>query len=888
MPECRILIIDHLTTWSQSVSKVSVTVRSLWAALLFSTAVSAVTPSPAMIEQFKQLPAEQQKQLAAQYGIDMNQLNAQGAQTEDAMQAADPQLQLSPRARAAQQEEQFNKPEQELIDGKPVLKRFGLQMFDSNISTFAPVSNLPVPDDYVLGAGDSINVQLYGKENDSTNLQLNREGVAQLDDIGPLQLAGLTFAEASKVIKAKVAEAKIGVEAAVSMGKMRTINVFIAGEAKFPGMYSVSALTTVTQALYVAGGISDIGSLRDIRINRAGKQVGSFDLYQLLLEGNNSGDINLKHGDVLFVAPMKGQVTIDGLVNRPAVYEIKGGETVQQLVTMAGGHKANAHLKAVSLQRVNQSNLKDLKTLDLTASNDNGLSLRDGDLLTFNAISERVENEVVLAGAFVRPGRYAYRTGMQVSDLIKGVWADLQPTVDLDYALVVREKNSKGDLDVVQINLAEVLGISPTRPGKKAFVLQPRDVILAFHYSDTEAEEKEALKKEQQQKKGLVETETKLPSVSFKAAFSNEKFLTESSTMTRRQLLQPVLEHLKRQSTTSDPLKIVSITGEVKMPGEYPIGENTTLTQALVAAGGITDAAFTERAEVSRYLGFDAENAKYDIKNLAVNISAIQANTEQDLVLQSRDRINVFAKPEWAEERTVKIDGEVKFPGTYQVARGETLSQLIERAGGFTQNAFPFGAVFTREKIQQREQAQFDRLLVQLKSDIATKSLTSQTSLPTSADQSMALINQLGEQKMVGRLVVNMSQIQAGNPEYDLELEQGDTLVIPRKNAVVSVLGEVQNPGSHSFDPNLSVKDYLALSGNGRKRSDQDRIYVLRADGSVFVPSQAWFGSSETLMAGDTIIVPLDVEYKDSLSLWSQVTQIFYQSAVALAAVNSF
>lgn len=841
-----------------------------------------------MIEQFKQLPAEQQKQLAAQYGIDMNQLNAQGAQTEDVMSAADPQLQLSPRARAAQQEEQFKKPEQEIIDGKPVLKRFGLQMFDSNISTFAPVSNLPVPDDYVLGAGDSINVQLYGKENDSKNLQLNREGVAQLDDIGPLQLAGLTFAEASKVIKAKVAEAKIGVEAAVSMGKMRTINVFVAGEAKFPGMYSVSALTTVTQALYVAGGISDIGSLRDIRINRAGKQVGSFDLYQLLLEGNNSGDIHLKHGDVLFVAPMKGQVTIDGLVNRPAVYEIKGGETVQQLVTMAGGHKANAHLKAVSLQRVDQNNLKDLKTLDLTSSNDNGISLRDGDLLTFNAISERVENEVVLAGAFVRPGRYAYRTGMQVSDLIKGVWADLQPTVDLDYALVVREKNSKGDLDVVQINLAEVLGISPTRPGKKAFVLQPRDVILAFHYSDTEAQEIGAVDKDNKAKQGIVETATKLPVLSFKAAFSNEKFLTESSNMTRRELLQPVLEHLKRQSTTNDPLKIVSITGQVKMPGEYPIGDNTTLTQALVAAGGITDAAFTERAEVSRYLGFDAENAKYDIKNLPVNLAAIQANAEQDLVLQSRDRINVFAKPEWAEERTVKIDGEVKFPGTYQVSRGETLSQLIERAGGFTQNAFPFGAVFTREKIQQREQAQFDRLLVQLKSDIATKSLTSQTTLPTSADQSMALINQLGEQKMVGRLVINMSQIQAGNPEYDLELEQGDALIIPRKNAVVSVLGEVQNPGSHSFDPNLTVKDYLALSGNGRKRSDQERIYVLRADGSVFVPAQAWFGTSETLMAGDTIIVPLDVEYKDSLSLWSQVTQIFYQSAVALAAVNSF
>ena len=870
-------------------SKFSQTLLGLVACVVFSTSVSAVTPSPAMIEQFKQLPKDQQQQLAAQYGVDINQLT--GSVAAGPVETNEGQtLTVAPRAKADAAPAPTVQQVAEPGTGVPMaatLQRFGLQMFDANISTFAPVTNLPVPDDYVLGAGDSLMVQLYGKENLSQNLQINREGAASLPDVGPLQLAGLTFAEAANIIKSKITEAKIGVEAAVSMGKMRTINIFVAGEAKFAGMYSVSAMTTVTQALYVAGGISEIGSLRDIRINRAGKQVGSFDLYQLLLQGDNSGDIHLKHGDVLFIAPMKGQVRVDGLVNRPAIYEIKGDESVQQVVAMAGGHKAHAHLKAVSLQRVDRNNQKDLKTLDLTAGNDSGLRLQDGDQLTFSAISERVENEVVLAGAFVRPGRYAYRDGMQMSDLIKGVWADLQPTVDLDYALVVREKNAKGDLEVIQVSLAELLGIAANHPGKKSFVLQPRDVVIAFHYSDTEAAEKSTANAQEKANKGLATT-TAVSGVSFKAAFANEQFLVKSATMTRKELLQPVIGHLKRQSTSAEPFKVVTITGQVKMAGEYPIGERSTLSQIVLAAGGVTDAAFTERAEVSRYMGFDAANVKYDIKNLSLNLQAILSNNEPDLLLQSRDRINIFAKPEWAEARTVTIGGEVKFPGEYEVTRGETMSQLIERAGGFTKNAFPYGSVFTRVKIQQREQAQYDRLLLQLKSDIATKTLTNNDSTLTTQAPPLALLSVLSEQKMVGRMVINMPQIQAGNPEFDLELEHGDSLLVPSVNSTIAVLGQVQNPSSHSYDASLSVSDYLSLSGNSRKRADTDRTYILRADGSIYMPSQTWFSADNRLMPGDTIIVPLDIEYKDSMSLWSQITQIFYQSAIALAAINTF
>lgn len=837
----------------------------IFSLFLTSQAYAQVAPSPAMLEQFKQLPREQQVQLAAQYGIDLSQID--GSTQGVAAPTTVEQLTPTPRAVAA--------AEAKADDEEAGLQRFGTKMFDASISTFAPVNNMPVPDDYVLGADDSIQVQLYGKETSSQVLVIDRDGMVQLDGVGPLQLAGITFADAVGVIKSKISEAKIGVEAAVSMGKLRTINIFIAGEAKFPGMYAVSAMTTVTQALFVSGGVTDIGSLRDVRINRAGQQVASFDLYELLLRGNNSADINLKHGDVLFVAPVQAQVTVTGLVNRPAIYELKGAESVQDVLKMAGGNKANAHLKAVTLERINRDNLRDLRSLDLTAGTDLQVKLQDGDLLNLSAISNRIENEVVLAGAVVRPGRYAYRSGMQLSDLIKGVWADLLPTVDLDYALVVREKDAKGDIQVVQINLAEVLGLANNGMGKRSFVLQPRDVVLVFHYTEDDNVQKQ---------------DETLFAGPFKAVFANGKFLAKSNAMSRRQLLRPVIDRLKRQSNSESPLDVVTIAGQVKIPGEYPIGSNSTISQIMVAAGGATDAAFMERIELSRYEGFDSVDAKFDIKNISINLAQILNKQADDLVLQSRDRINVFAKPEWAEERTVTIGGEVRFPGTYQVTRGEKMSELIARAGGFTEDAFPFGAIFTRQKVKEREQEQFNRLLQQLRSDIAAKAVSSAGSVgaPTNPEQTMGLIKQLESTEMVGRLAVNMIQIEAGNPEYDFVLEQGDKLMVPRKTRSVTVIGEVQYPSSHSFDGNLSVKDYLALAGNPRKRADEDRVYVIRADGSVLMPSGGLFSANNAeVVPGDTIVVPLDVEYKDSLSLWGQVTQIAYQAAIAVAAVNS-
>lgn len=831
----------------------------------------AVTPSPAMIEQFKQLPKAEQEKLAAQYGIDLKQID--GSAFEESPAIAEP-LQQSDKVVA----KQVTPSMEQSAAATPASRRFGMNMFDPKISTFAPVDNMPVPENYILGPDDVLMVQLYGKETDKQSLRIGRDGLVQLDDVGPIQLAGLNFSDAAALIESQISTTKIGVNAAVSMGQLRTINIFIAGEARFPGMYAVSAMTTVTQALFVAGGVSEIGSLRQIEVKRHGNNIGQFDLYDLLLRGNNQQDIHLQHGDVVFVAPVNALVEVDGEVNRSAIYEIKPGEKIADVLKMAGGTKSTAHLKSVALERVNNDNLKVLKNIDLTQGADLGLAMQDGDQLRIAAISSRIENEVVLAGAVVRPGRYAYRAGMQLNDIIRGVWSDLLPTVDLDYVLVLREINAKGDVEVLQLNLAETLGLN-SQALARSFVLQPRDVIVVFHHGIEKTDKTEA--------------DADVLEGSFKAVFSDSEFLNQSPLLTRQQMLQPILDKLRMQATGQLPLAIASVFGEVKVPGDYPIASNASIKDLLTAAGGVKDSAYLPRAELSRYDGHSTTNNQMIVSNINVNLLELNTNPAQNVALQSRDRLNVLSMPDWAVSRTIKIDGEVRFPGTYQLTKGETLSQLIERAGGFTDYAFPFGAVFTREKIQEREQTEYNRLLNQLKADIATRTLAS-TSSPlggatVTPEQSMKLIEQLGEQQMAGRLVIDMTQIEAGNPEYDLEVEQGDSLYIPRKNSAISVVGEVQNPGTHSYNATLSVNDYLALSGNGRKRADDERVYVLRADGSVFLPGRHFFSSTDQrLMPGDTIVVPLDIDYKDSLSLWSQVTQIFYQSAVALAAINTF
>jgi len=896
-----------------------------------SVAAQSVTPSPAMLEQFKQLPRAEQERLAKQYGFDVSLLRqSSGSKNTESNTPVEPLTQK--RRDTENSKESDNKRAK-----KNEPERFGLRLFDAEISTFAPVSAMPVPDSYILGADDELLLQLYGKQSSEVSLKVSRDGKVLVPDVGPVTVGGLNFAQAAALISDRVRQASIGVEAAVSMGPLRTINVFVAGEAKYPGAYAVSALTTVTQALFVAGGVSDIGSLREISVNRSGKVVAQFDLYDLLLKGSNKDDVHLQHGDVVFVAPVKALAEVRGEVKRPAIYEVKAGDTLSDLLAMAGGSKAGAYPKAAVLERFDNS-VRTLQNLDLTKASFQQLRVQAGDVLRVDAASLQAENQIIIAGAAARPGFYAWQSGLKVTDLIRNHWSDLLPTADLDYALIVRETTPGTITDLLHFSPAKAIAA----PGSADDIaLAPRDRILLFHYADQAYEraklnsklreiimEKLELNFEQrwlmadlttnafelilEQDKDILPKEIPVNEMQrtyneqlsdkeqqqlltaelkqlFATVFSDNKVLLLSQHLNRTELLYPVLQQLRLQSRSNNYIATVSVAGAVRVPGEYPLSSGAKVADLISAAGGLTDSAYISRAELSRVVKQADSRNGVEVSHKKLNLQEVLANNnEANVSLQNRDRLNVFSVPNWTNQREITLEGEVRFPGTYIVQQGETLSQILARAGGVTDSAFVFGSVFTREQIKEKEAIQYAKLLEQLKSDVATRALTAQSTQIAPAD-AMLMIKEIETIKPLGRLVIDLEQAIAANPAFDITVEHGDRLYVPRINRAISVVGEVQHAGTHRFDAALSVTQYLNLAGGTRKRADAERTYVIRADGSVMVPTNSWFAVSRgELKPGDTIIVPLDTEYKDNLSLWAQVTQIFYQSAVALAALNSF
>lgn len=910
-------------------------------------AVAAVTPSPAMMAQLKKLPKSEQMKIAKQYGFDLAELDAKNGSSEGDKHNPDEAIAepLQPDDRT-EPKDKDSQPESD-DPKKPV--RYGLQLFDASISTFAPVGNIPVPDNYILGPDDEILVQLYGKDNASESQTISRDGSLLIPGFSPFQIGGLTFAKAKALISERIRQQNIGVDVAVSMGQLRTISVFVAGEAKFPGSYTVSALSTVTQALFVAGGVSDIGSLREIKVKRAGVEVASFDLYKLLLNGDSSNDVSLRHGDVIFVAPVQRLAEVAGEVQRPAIYEIRQGETVGDLVTMAGGSKAGAFPRKVVVERFNQDNVRSLINVDLTNAQDRTRSVQNGDIVRIGQTSKRVEHVVTIAGAVVRPGQYAWTPGIRLNQLISSLWSDLHLTVDLGYALVVREINTTGDLKVLQFNLGDAI----TKPASVHNVeLSPRDLVLIFHHGEQSYMRAELdkylydkLLKQYPEKKlfakadpvlddklpqpfkvdvaaltsqafaavaektaevvlkpGITPEPVKIqPNAEHKAYLKSmmQELLTDlyyepealkySAHLNRTELLYPLLQKLRQQARFNAMTKIVSVYGEVKLPGEYPLAENAGVEHLIAAAGGLNDSAYLEKAELTRVLKQNDQQSGIKVQHQNLNlIDVLQGSSA--VKLASRDRLTVFAVPDWNVERTISLTGQLRFPGKYTIQQGEKLSSVLARAGGLTDDGFARGAIFTRKQIREQEGLQLSKLMQQLRSDIAAKNLSAESdTAQTKPEDAIMMIAEIEKTKPIGRLVIDLTAVLKADPEFDLLVEEGDELYVPTAQTTVSVVGEVQHASSHRYKAGMTVDDYLQLAGGYRKRSDDDRVYVIRADGSVFIPGRnAWFAvSNSALQPGDTIVVPLDTDYSSSLSLWSKVTTIISQSIVALAAINN-
>ncbi|ELM3617332.1 SLBB domain-containing protein [Aeromonas sobria] len=864
-------------------------------ALFGGAVLAAPQVTPEMMAKFKQLSPAQQQELAAQYGVDPSQLGG-------ALEQKSSVTPVNTAPVAAPREVDYSQTTQRsLMAGvaqEGELQPFGYNVFAGEPLTDAPVVDMPVADDYMMGPGDEIRVQLYGKENAVYTLAIGREGFIDFPSLGPIAASGQTFQQLRTELENRIKEQKIGVEAFISFGALRTMQVFVMGDAYRPGAYNVNGMATVTQALQAAGGIDTVGSLRKLQIKRGGHKVIDVDLYKMLVWGDTSQDIRLRSGDTVFIPAKGSEVSIDGLVKRPAIYELSGPAALVNVLGLAGGMKAAA-LKEVSVTRYGENGMR-VFTLNLSSQHDQQFVVRDGDKITVKPSTTEYSQAVMVKGAVVRDGAFSFQPGMRISRVLQSADRDLTPVTDLNYALVVREVDAQRNIEVLQFNLGRALQM----PGSDDDLrLQPRDQVLIFSSDSTErlkrvanrdvsAEVTERSNKRVQQNAVAVDESTGAEVRSGQLAKENKMTLASvtasdtSSAMvgaSRQALLEPVLDRLKAQAAQGKPVQIAEVRGEVKYPGIYPLTSFSRTHDLIIAAGG-----FSEKANIIELSRISERGDKISIENQRLDLPTANRVTGSPLV-QSKDSLNVLPHPQWREEATVQVFGEVKYPGTYTVRRGESLHDLIQRVGGITPYANPNGAVFAREALRQQESERLGMLRDELKQEIATMTLRRQTSIAnynSSPAEAMTVVSQLENSKAVGRMTIDMPAILSGEKKADVMLQDGDKLYIPVLQNVVSIQGMVQFPSSHVYDGDLSIKDYLSRAGGTKKQADTDRTYVIKANGSVMLPGDSWFGGRKGLEPGDTIVVPVDSDYLDNLSIMTSATQILYQLGVAWSAIK--
>ena len=554
-------------------------------------------------------------------------------------------IQFLQRQELEKRTEEFAKSQSDFI------KPFGYDLFASDPSTFAPGNEVPIPSEYRIGPGDIIDVQLFGQKNDSFSLDISREGILNFPGIGPIQAfeKGTSFLALKNHLKEKISEhLGAGVQSSISLSGFRSIRIFMLGEVKKQGAYTVSSLSTTINALLSCGGIKETGSLRTIQLKRAGKVISTLDLYDLLLAGDTSADQSLQPGDVIFIPVVQKQITLSGSVRRPAKYEILGGETLETVLQLAGGPSARSVLDMIRLERIDQNYRRVVRNLNFrTAKNDKVLQ---GDQISIGFAGSHIRNVISLVGATEKAGDFEWKEGLLLTDLISAP-EDLSPNVDLNYGLIGRKLKDGST---------------------QCFSFLPRDLFL------------------------YAPKEIPLNSQDVVYFFVREP---------RGEVLSSLLDEMRKQSQAGQLSKIVRISGAVHFPGYYPFSDSMVLADLLRAAGGTKDSAYLLDAEITR---IEVEKGKSAlVKHIRVDQSVLtEENKTSSFKLSPYDSLFIKPIPLWKEGESIEIIGEVNFPGTYPIKIGETLHDIINRAGGLTDRAFPDGAVFSRENLRVKEDEQ--------------------------------------------------------------------------------------------------------------------------------------------------------------------------------------
>jgi len=802
-------------------------------------------------------------------------------------------------------------------------QRFGMEVFRDGLRDPRAIPmDLPVGPDYVVGPGDSLSIDMWGGMSTRLVRVVDRTGRVNLPEAGPLQVSGKSLGEVQQAVQRALSSQFRDTSADVSVSRLRTVRIYVVGEVGEPGAYDISSLSTPLNALVAAGGITPRGSLRKLEHFRGRQLLENVDAYDLLLRGVTPDAKKLENGDTLLVPPVGPQVTVTGMVRRPAIYELNGEKTLADILDLAGGILPAAALKHIEVQRLEANKTRTMLSLDLAKDGDMNAQLaafkvQDGDQIHIFPIAPYNQDSIYLQGHVLRPGRYSYKKDMKLTDLISS-YKDLLPEPAAHYAEIVRLNPPDFRPTVDSFDLAAAMENPAAAPK-----LEPLDTIRIFSKYDFEpaptvwvggevrdpgkyvtsgqAHLRDAIylaggltPDASTQTAQLFRTEadgnTKIMSVNLAEALAGDPI--------QNILLEPrdrLLVH--RNFEQVDP-PTVDVRGEVAKPGRYPLTANMHVEDLIRVAGGLKRSADTSKADLTRYPLAGNPGQHLDVSLASVT----NGNATEDIPLRNGDVLTIRQVPGWEDlSAAVSVRGEVQHPGTYGIQPGERLSSVLERAGGYSADAFPYGAVLMRKSVREAEEKAHQELVRRVEAQQANIKLLPEADQDqknaklTAVSQTQATLDQLRLTPPVGRLVIHIDQPikKWRNTSADVAMRDGDVLIIPKKTGYVLVNGQVFNPTAVSYRGGRSAKWYLGQAGGLTQLADKKGIFVIRADGSVISArnqSGWWAGNplSATLRPGDTVVVPEKALYIGNKN-WTallQTAQVASSIALTIAYIH--
>ncbi len=779
------------------------------------------------------------------------------------------------------------------------LERFGLDVFRKATANpdYIPM-DLPVGPNYVVGPGDNLSIDLWGGVSQRLLRTVDREGRVALPEAGPVLVSGRTLGDVQEMVQRTLRTQFRDVSADVALLRLRSVRVYVVGDVTAPGAYDVSSLSTTLNALFVARGVTPQGSLRRIQHYRGKQLLEEVDAYDLLLHGIRGDLERIENGDSLMVPPLGPVVTVEGMVRRPAVYELRGEKTLLDVLDLAGGILPAAALRHIEVQRLVAHEKRTMLSFRIDDSSDaeavraqmSGFAVQDGDEIHIFPIAPYNSESIYLVGHVLRPGRYSYKPEMKLTDLVTS-YADLLPEPSTRYAEIIRLQAPDYRPVVETFDLGSAL-----EHPDKAPKLEPLDTVHIFGRYDFEPDP-EVLITGEVRAPGSYRTSGRqhLRDAVYQAGGVTPDAWLDSAQLFRRQpdgstrvlsinlsealagdplhnvLVQPrdrILVH--RQPEQVSPPSVY-IRGDVAHPGRYPLAANMGVSDLVLSAGGLLRSANPVGGDLTHYAISDSSGERVPAGHQDLNLAAALAGKEgQNLPLHDGDVLTVPQQAGWNDiGATVSLRGEVRKPGVYGIAPGERLSSLLQRAGGLLPTACPRAAVFERVEVRELQEKTRQELIQRLEQESTVVKTSASTSGTEEAALQQAALQQrqraldaLRRAPVSGRLVIHLRPERknfAESPE-DVELRAGDSLTIPKQPGVVLVIGQVYNANALTYTPGRNAGWYLSRAGGATRLGDKGAIFIVRADGSVTGRNQSglWSGGvlSAAMGAGDTIVVP--------------------------------